>query len=90
MQVILSHVDSEGLNPEKTHDVWHLAKRLFVEVSRGFMLLFRPVDFDEFERDLLLMENLGDASGGSGRGESVELENHVSLVVKWKTKGSRE
>lgn len=54
------------------------------------MLLFRPVDFDEFERDLLLIENLGDTSGGSGRGESVELENHVKRVVKGKTKGSRE
>jgi hypothetical protein len=59
------------------YDVRDLSERLFFEICRRLMLSFTHLHLDEFERDVLFMEDDSNAQSIAGEGDAVEFENHV-------------
>jgi hypothetical protein len=61
----------------KLNNIWDLTKRMFFEVGRRLVLPFTHFDIDEFEGDILLVENESDTQNVAGGMHAIELENHV-------------
>jgi len=57
-----------------------LAKRLLFQVLGRFVLGLHEVDLDQLERDLLLAQYSPDAARACRLDESVEFENHCSVM----------
>ena len=60
-----------------TYEIGNLTERLVLQVFGLLVLALRDVDWDELVRNLLFLQDDGNAARAGGHMETVKLEDHV-------------